>query len=143
MLNKFRAAKPCVLFFDEMDALAPKRGSLNDNHVSERVVNQLLTEIDGIESREGVYLIAATNRIDIIDNALLRPGRFDKVLYVPLPDDNGKLSILKTITKKTPINKKIEFEKIIKNPLCQGFSGADLSGLVKEACILALKVNLI
>lgn len=88
-----RAAAPCVLFFDEMDALAPRRGG-ESNQSSERLVNQLLTEMDGVDQRASVFLIAATNRPDIIDPALLRPGRLDKILYVPLPDAPGRISIL-------------------------------------------------
>lgn len=80
-----RASAPCVLFFDELDALAPRRGSDRANPSSERVVNQLLTELDGVDGRKDVYVIGATNRPDMIDPAMLRPGRLDKLLYVPLP----------------------------------------------------------
>lgn len=106
-----------------------------------RLVNQLLTEMDGIDGREGVYLIAATNRPDIIDPALLRPGRLDKVLYVPLPDAAGRESILKTLARKSPIAEEVKFECIARDAHCNGLSGADLAALVREACILALKVT--
>ena len=90
VFSRARAASPCVLFFDEMDALAPRRGADSANASAERVVNQLLTEMDGMEGREGVYIVAATNRPDMIDPALLRPGRLDKILYVPLPPPQGR-----------------------------------------------------
>lgn len=137
LFSRARAAKPCVLFFDEMDALAPRRGS--DNQAAERLVNQLLTEMDGIDSREGVYLVAATNRPDIIDPALLRPGRLDKMLYVPLPDPPDRVSILEALLKKTPLGEGVSAKEIGLDQRCAGFSGADLAGLVREACVVALK----
>lgn len=97
--------------------------------------------MDGIDGREGVYLIAATNRPDIIDPALLRPGRLDKILFVPLPDAEGRISILKTLSRKCPVDSKVDLIRIAKDPCCEGFSGADLSALVREACVLALKVK--
>lgn len=93
---------PCVIFFDELDSLCPKRGS-DSNTSSERVVNQLLTEMDGLDERKGVFVIAATNRPDIIDPAMLRPGRLDKLLYVPLPNNDDRHSILNTVCKKVPL----------------------------------------
>ena len=105
-----------------------------------RLVNQLLTEMDGIDGREGVFLIAATNRPDIIDPALLRPGRLDKILYVPLPDAPGRASILKTVSGKSPISSNVSFERIAYDSRCTGLSGADLAALVREACVSALKV---
>jgi ribosome biogenesis ATPase len=95
LFARARAAAPCVLFFDEMDALAPSRGSDSGNASAERVVNQLLTEMDGIDGRQSVYIIGATNRPEIIDSALLRPGRLDKLLYVPLPPPEGRAAILR------------------------------------------------
>eukprot|EP00210_Caulerpa_lentillifera_P008248 g7873.t1 len=141
LFTRARAAKPCVLFFDEMDALAPKRG-LDNNQVAERLVNQLLTEMDGMDCREGVYLIAATNRPDIIDPALLRPGRLDKILYVALPDATGRVSILKTLSRKSPLAQDVKLEEIAFDLRCVGFSGADLAALVKEASVIALKESL-
>lgn len=96
-----------MIFFDELDSLVPKRGS-ESNAASERVVNQLLTEMDGLEERRDVFVIAATNRPDIIDPAMLRPGRLDKLLYVPLPSEQDRLSILKTVTRKLPVSKKVD-----------------------------------
>jgi ribosome biogenesis ATPase len=95
-----------VIFFDELDSLCPRRGSEN-NSSSERVVNQLLTEMDGLDERRDVFVIAATNRPDIIDPAMLRPGRLDKLLYVPLPTNEDRLSILQTITRSLPISEDI------------------------------------
>ena len=95
-----------MIFFDELDSLVPKRGG-EGNHSSERVVNQLLTELDGLEDRTGVFVIAATNRPDIIDPAMLRPGRLDKLLYVPLPTKDDRHSILLTCSKKLPISEDV------------------------------------
>jgi len=89
--------------------------------------------MDGLEERVGVFVIAATNRPDIIDPAMLRPGRLDKLLYVPLPTEDDRLSILKTVTRKVPLAADIDLEIIAKDPACQGYSGADLSALVREA----------
>ncbi|PSC72207.1 Ribosome biogenesis ATPase RIX7 isoform B [Micractinium conductrix] len=141
LFSRARAAAPCVLFFDEMDALAPRRGS-DVNQSSERVVNQLLTEMDGIEGRAGVYLVAATNRPDMIDPALLRPGRLDKILYVPLPPPEGRASILRALTRRTPLAPSVDLEAVGASPALTGFSGADLAALVREACVLALKESL-
>ena len=116
----------------------PKRGS-EGNNSSERVVNQLLTEMDGLDDREGVYVIAATNRPDIIDPAMLRPGRLDKLLYVPLPTKDDRFSILKTCTKKLPMSESVQLRLIATSDHCDGFSGADLSSLVRESQLSALK----
>jgi ribosome biogenesis ATPase len=118
--------------------LVPKRGS-DGNHSSERVVNQLLTELDGLEDRTGVFVIAATNRPDIIDPAMLRPGRLDKLLYVPLPTKDDRHSILLTCSKKLPINEDVDMKIIAYSEHCEGFSGADLSSLIREAQMSALK----
>jgi len=111
LFKRATQSAPCVIFFDELDSLCPKRGSDN-NTSSERVVNQLLTEMDGLEERVGVFVIAATNRPDIIDPAMLRPGRLDKLLYVPLPNSDDRLSILKTCCRKVPMAPGIDLEKI-------------------------------
>ena len=131
-------SSPCIIFFDELDALVPKRSQENNNS-SERVVNQLLTEMDGLEDRKQIFIIAATNRPDIIDPAMLRPGRLDKLLYVPLPDHNDRCSILETITKHLKLDKDIELEKINGDKRMEGFSGADIAALVREAQLHALK----
>ena len=108
-----------------------------------RVVNQLLTEMDGVNSREGVYLIAATNRPDIIDPALLRPGRLDKLLYVPLPDPPGRVSILSALTRRMPLACDVDIHAIGFDSRCTGFSGADMAAVAREACIVALKVGIV
>ena len=131
-------SSPCIIFFDELDALVPKRSQENNNS-SERVVNQLLTEMDGLEDRKQIFIIAATNRPDIIDPAMLRPGRLDKLLYVPLPDFNDRCSILETITKNLKLDKDIELNKINMDKRMEGFSGADIAALVREAQLHALK----
>ena len=132
-------SSPCIIFFDELDALVPKRSSQENNNSSERVVNQLLTEMDGLEDRKQIFIIAATNRPDIIDPAMLRPGRLDKLLYVPLPDFNDRCSILETITKNLKLDKSVDLGKINGDKRMEGFSGADIAALVREAQLHALK----
>jgi len=111
LFKRARASAPCVIFFDELDSLCPRRGSEN-NSSSERVVNQLLTEMDGLDDRRNVFVIAATNRPDIIDPAMLRPGRLDKLLYVPLPTNEDRLSILTTVTRALPLAKDVNLRDI-------------------------------
>ncbi|GMG18180.1 unnamed protein product [Phytophthora fragariaefolia] len=144
VFQRARASSPCVVFFDELDALAPRRsggasGDTGGNGVSERVVNQLLTEMDGLDGRRNVFVIAATNRPDIIDPAMLRPGRLDKLLYVPLPRASERHQILKTICAKCALAPSVQLEVIAADARCEGFSGADLSALVREAGITALR----
>jgi ribosome biogenesis ATPase len=149
-----RASAPCVIFFDELDALCPKRGSGPEgmsgagggNGVSDRVVNQLLTELDGLETRRDVYIIAATNRLELIDDAMLRPGRLGKLLYVPLPTSEDRLSILEALTKKVSItwNTKdplhgVDLQKVALDHRADGFSGADLAALVREAGLAVVR----
>lgn len=146
VFQRARASSPCVVFFDELDALAPRRsggagGDSGGNGVSERVVNQLLTEMDGLDARKNVFVIAATNRPDIIDPAMLRPGRLDKLLYVPLPEPSERLQILLTVTNKCRMDPSVNLEAIALDPRCNGFSGADLSALVREAGIAALRAT--
>ena len=140
LFARARAAAPCVLFFDELDSRAPARE--RGNQASERVVNQLLTEMDGLEARSSTFVVAATNRPDMIDPAMLRPGRLDKLLYVPLPPPDGRAAILKTLTRKTPLAADVDVGSIGTSARCGGFSGADLASLVREACVAALKGNL-
>lgn len=142
LFSRARASAPCVLFFDEMDAMAPRRGS-DGNQAAERVVNQLLTEMDGLESRKSIYLIAATNRPDMIDSALLRPGRLDKLLYVPLPDARGRESIALSLSRKVPVAPDADVAELARSDSCRGFSGADLASLMREACIAALRERIV
>ncbi|CAK9276146.1 unnamed protein product [Sphagnum jensenii] len=138
LFARARNSSPCIIFFDEIDALAPSRGN-DGNGAADRVVNQLLTEMDGLEKRKNIYLIAATNRPDMVDSALLRPGRLDKLLYVPLPDPAGRASILNTLVRRVPLAGDVDVPSIGMSQHCEGFSGADLGALVREACIAALQ----
>ncbi|TKY89196.1 hypothetical protein EX895_001727 [Sporisorium graminicola] len=137
-----RTSSPCVIFFDELDALVPRRDdSLSES--SSRVVNTLLTELDGLESRVQTYVIAATNRPDMIDPAMCRPGRLDKLLYVDLPKPDERLEILRTITGKTPLSDEVDLQSIAHDAKLEGFSGADLAALVREAAVLALRETIL
>lgn len=142
--ERARASAPCIVFFDELDALCPVRSSdRGGSQASERVVNQLLTEMDGVGSRQDVFIIAATNRPDIIDPAMLRPGRLDKMVYVPLPTREEREQILRTITRDTPLDDDLNLHDIAFSEACERFSGADLASLVREASVLKLKQFLI
>ncbi len=137
IFRKARQYSPAIIFFDEIDAIAPARGYGTDTRVTERIVSQLLTEMDGIASLENVVVIAATNRPDIIDPALLRPGRFDKLVYVPPPDTQARLEILKIHTRNMPLADDVDlFEIAVRT---EGYSGADLEALVREAALQALR----
>ena len=138
----FRRAKqvaPSIILFDEIDALAPKRGQDFGTHITEQVVSQLLTEMSGIEEMEGVVVIATTNRPDILDSALLRPGRFDRMIYVPAPDEKTRLEIFKIHTKAMPL-KGVDIKKLAKET--ENYSGADIEALAREAAMNALRRDL-
>src|SRR3984893_18441436 len=132
---------PCIIFMDEIDAVGRHRGAgLGGGHDErEQTMNQLLVEMDGFESNEGVILIAATNRPDVLDPALLRPGRFDRRIVVPRPDVKGREGILKVHTKKTPLSSNVDLKVIARGT--PGFSGADLENLVNEAALLAARAD--
>ena len=136
-------SRPCVIFFDEVDSLAPKRSSgSSDGGSSSRVVNQLLTELDGVEGREGVWIMAATNRPDILDPAVLRPGRLDKILYVGFPESQERVAILRAITRngtRPKLGADVSLELLGDDSRCSGFSGADVGNLVRQASMLALR----
>uniref|UniRef100_A0A2I3H4I5 Nuclear valosin-containing protein-like n=1 Tax=Nomascus leucogenys TaxID=61853 RepID=A0A2I3H4I5_NOMLE len=141
VFQRAKNSAPCVIFFDEVDALCPRRSD-RETGASVRVVNQLLTEMDGLEARQQVFIMAATNRPDIIDPAILRPGRLDKTLFVGLPPPADRLAILKTITKngtKPPLDADVNLEAIAGDLRCDCYTGADLSALVREASICALR----
>jgi ribosome biogenesis ATPase len=125
-----------VLFFDEIDALVPSR-DISGNDASSRVVNTLLTELDGLNARDGIYIIAATNRPDIIDSAMLRPGRFDRLLFVGLPHPDGRVAIMRTLISKTPIDSRLA--EFAGREDCEGFSGADLESLLRQAGQMTLQ----
>jgi transitional endoplasmic reticulum ATPase len=137
VFRRARQASPCVIFFDEIDALAPTRGMGGDSMVTERVVSQLLTELDGVQSLTGVVVLAATNRIDIVDAALLRAGRFDKLIQIPLPDKPARKEILKIHTKGVPIAKDVDLDRIVE--MTEGFSGADMASLTNTAVSIVLQ----
>jgi transitional endoplasmic reticulum ATPase len=134
--KKAKQVAPAIVFLDEIDAIAPRRGGGSENGVTERVVNQLLTSIDGMESMEGVTVMAASNRPDIIDSALLRPGRFDRLILVPLPDDVSRKSILGIHTKAMPL-KGVDLDLLVGKT--DGYVGADLENLCREAAMTALR----
>jgi transitional endoplasmic reticulum ATPase len=134
--KKAKQVAPSVLFLDEIDSIAPRRGSASDTNVTERVVNQLLTSMDGMETLEKVTVIAATNRPDIIDPALLRPGRFDRMVLIPVPDGKSRLAILSVHTKGMPI-RNVDLEAL--SDRIEGFVGADIENLCREAAMVALR----
>ena len=137
VFRRARQASPCIIFFDEIDALAPIRGLGNDSMATERVVSQLLTELDGMQALSGVVVIAATNRIDMIDPALLRAGRFDKILYMPLPDKDGRRSILEIHLKGKKLVSDVDVDKLTE--MTDGLSGADIASVVNTAMSLVLQ----
>ncbi|KAI8998340.1 P-loop containing nucleoside triphosphate hydrolase protein [Gaertneriomyces semiglobifer] len=137
-----QASSPCVIFFDELDALCPARSNEAENQSASRLVNTLLTEMDGMQGRKNVYVIAATNRPDMIDPAMLRPGRLDKALYVDLPNNVERRDILRAVARKTPLCPTLDLQTIADDSRCDGFSGADLASLVREAAVAALREQL-
>jgi len=137
VFRRARQAAPCVIFFDEIDALAPTRGTGGDNMVTERVVSQLLTELDGIRSLAGVVVLAATNRIDMVDTALLRPGRFDKLLFIPAPDRDARKKIMEIHATGKPLAKDVDLGKIADQT--DGLSGADMASIVNTAVSVVLQ----
>jgi transitional endoplasmic reticulum ATPase len=136
VFRKARQAAPCIVFFDELDALAPPRGASQDQ-VSERVVGQLLTELDGIEDLQGVVALAATNRPDLIDPALLRPGRFDMLVELPTPDRAARRAILGVHTRRMPLAADVDLDRLA--GATDDFVGADLEGLCQRAARLAIR----
>ena len=141
IFRRARQVAPAIIFFDEIDAIAPARGYRHDTSgVTDRIVNQLLTEMDGIEPLTNVVVIAATNRPDILDPALLRPGRFDKIIYVPPPDTRARLEILKIHTRKMPLAEDVDLELLALKT--EGYSGADIAALCREAALLALREDI-
>jgi len=136
--RKARQAAPCIIFFDEIDAIAPSRGSMmGDAHVTERVISQLLTELDGLEELKDVTVIAATNRPDIIDPALLRPGRFDKLIYIKPPDKEARKEIFKIHLKKKPLAEDVDLDKLAERT--EGYTGADIAAVCNEAVMNGIR----
>uniref|UniRef100_A0A8C5JLC9 Peroxisomal ATPase PEX1 n=1 Tax=Junco hyemalis TaxID=40217 RepID=A0A8C5JLC9_JUNHY len=139
IFNRAQAAKPCIVFFDEFDSIAPRRGHDNTG-VTDRVVNQLLTQLDGVEGLQGVYVLAATSRPDLIDPALLRPGRLDKCLYCPPPDQNSRYEILKALSHSLSLANDVDFQDVAAKT--EQFTGADLKALLYNAQLEAIHTNL-
>ena len=137
VFKKARQAAPCILFFDELDSLAPERGGAGDSGVAERVVSQFLTEMDGLEELKGVLVLAATNRLDIVDPALLRAGRFDVIIEVPLPDEAARRAILEVHTRGKPIAQEISLQALAADSA--GLSGADLEAICRRSAMLAMR----
>jgi len=140
IFRKARQTAPTILFFDEIDALVPRRNSGSDSKVNERVVNQMLTEMDGLESLNDVVIIGATNRPDIMDPALLRQGRFDRVILTPVNDEKGRNKIFEIYLKKMPVSKDVDLAKLAEET--KGYVGADIEGVCREAAMIALRENL-
>ncbi len=141
VFRKARQASPCIIFFDEIDSVAPVRGSGGgDAHVTERVISQFLTEMDGLEELRNVVIIAATNRPDIIDSALLRPGRFDRLLFVPPPDLEARRQIFKIHTRKTPLAEDVNLDELAKRT--DGYTGADIASVANTAVMLSLREHI-
>ena len=142
LFDRARSSSPCIVFFDELDSLCPKRGSDSGSGgggVSERVVNQLLTEMDGLDERRSIFVIAATNRPELIDPAMMRPGRLDKLLYVPLPTPDDRVAILRAVASKVELAPDVDLDKIGRSPRAEGYSGADCTALLREAGLAVLR----
>jgi transitional endoplasmic reticulum ATPase len=138
IFRKGRSAAPAIIFFDELDAIVPRRGmGYADSGASERVISQLLTELDGIESLENVVVVGATNRPDLIDPAVLRPGRFDRLIFVPAPDQRIIKQIFKIHTAKMPLSPDVDLDQLVR--LAAGYSGADIEAVCREAAMNALR----
>jgi len=142
VFDKARQASPCVLFFDELDSIARARGSSGSDGggAGDRVINQILTEIDGVGVRKNVFVIGATNRPDILDPAIMRPGRLDQLVYIPLPDRKSRIQIFKATLRKSPLSKEIDLEILSK--ATSGFSGADITEICQRACKLAIRESI-
>jgi len=142
VFDKARAAAPCVMFFDELDSIAKARGSSSGDAggAGDRVLNQILTEMDGMNQKKNVFIIGATNRPDQIDPALLRPGRLDQLIYIPLPDENSRVSILQACLKKSPVSPDVDLTFLAK--MTHGFSGADLTEICQRSAKLAIRESI-
>jgi transitional endoplasmic reticulum ATPase len=139
IFRKARIAAPCIVFIDELDSIAPHRGAIDEgNRVSERIVDSLLTEIDGLQNLKNVVVIAATNRPDMLDPALMRPGRFDEIIEIPVPDEKTREQILKVHTKGMPLHN-VDLGELAKKT--DGYSGADLENLCREAGMFAIRTK--
>jgi transitional endoplasmic reticulum ATPase len=143
LFDKARAAAPCILFFDEIDSIAKARGGGGGGGSSEagdRVINQILTEIDGVGAKKSVFVIGATNRPDILDSAVTRPGRLDQLIYIPLPDYGSRLSVFKAALRKSPVAPDVDLEAMAKST--EGFSGADITEICQRAAKNAIRESI-
>ncbi|XP_028269891.1 transitional endoplasmic reticulum ATPase-like [Parambassis ranga] len=142
VFDKARQAAPCILFFDELDSIAKSRGggAGDAGGAADRVINQILTEMDGMSDKKNVFIIGATNRPDIIDPAILRPGRLDQLIYIPLPDKPSRTAILKANLRKSPVARGVDLEYL--SHITEGFSGADLTEICQRACKLAIRESI-
>ena len=142
LFNKARGAAPCILFFDEIDSIAKPRGSSQSGggEAGDRIVNQILTEVDGVGSKGSVFIIAATNRPDMLDPALSRPGRLDQLVYLPLPDFDSRLAIFKAATRKSPLAADVDLAALAE--ATDGCSGADITEVCQRACKLAIRQHI-
>jgi len=139
IFKKARMAAPAVVFFDEIDSIAPARGMTMDTGAMDRIVAQLLAEMDSISRLDDIVIIGATNRPDMMDPALLRPGRFDRIVYIPPPDKEARFEILRVHTRNMPLAKDVDLEELAN--MLEGYSGADIEMLVREAGLIALREN--
>merc|ERR1711966_642869 len=142
VFDKARQASPCVLFFDELDSIARARGggSGDAGGAGDRVINQILTEIDGVGVKKNVFVIGATNRPDILDPAIMRPGRLDQLVYIPLPDRKSRIQIFKATLRKSPLAKEVDLEVLAR--ATNGFSGADITEICQRACKFAIRESI-
>jgi transitional endoplasmic reticulum ATPase len=139
LFDKARAAAPCILFFDELDSIAKSRGSGvgGGSDAGDRVINQILTEIDGVGAKKSVFVIGATNRPDILDSAITRPGRLDQLIYIPLPDFQSRVSVFRAALRRSPVDDDVDIEAMAK--VCEGFSGADITEICQRAARNAVR----
>ena len=142
LFDKARAAAPCILFFDEIDSIAKARGggAGGSSEAGDRVINQILTEIDGVGAKKSVFVIGATNRPDILDNAVTRPGRLDQLIYIPLPDYASRLSVFKANLRKSPVAPDVDLEAMARST--EGFSGADITEICQRAAKNAIRESI-
>tara|TARA_B100002003_G_C14072801_1_gene516134 strand:- start:186 stop:1292 length:1107 start_codon:yes stop_codon:yes gene_type:complete len=140
IFKKARQTAPTIIFFDELDSLAPKRSASEDNKVGERVVNQLLTEMDGLEGLQDIVIIGATNRPDMVDTALLRPGRFDRIILTPVPDKKTRKAVFDVHLKGMPLDDEVSSDALSQKT--EGFVGADIEAICREAAIMAMRTDI-
>ena len=140
LFKRARRVAPCIVFFDEIDALGSERGSGSGSKVGDRVLAQMLTEMDGIEQLKDVIVVAATNRPDMIDKALMRPGRLDRIVYVPLPDEKTRLKIFDIHSRKKPLSSDVNLQDLASRTA--DYSGAEIAAICNEAALMALEETL-